>query len=232
MHYSPPVYREQDRLTACIVTDVALLCVSQELNEEATQIFYATNRFRWTFDHLYYCDDADDERFISWPQKFFNKLPMMRHVIMEYHEKTYRYTKRQEIRVDRGILNLLYIIKQKPPRLQTLTLVTLSVCSQALFSDTRIKNYDTATVLRDLRSRVQKLSLVTYGPETAFSLLRPVIAAEDAWAAESFDSWSLAIARHDIFSTLWSRRHNVYQDPDDRIRLFNTGSHVLMEGTS
>ncbi|KAL2037053.1 hypothetical protein N7G274_010180 [Stereocaulon virgatum] len=162
----------------------AIMQTNKALCEEAKAVFYSTNRFDC---HL-------EEVFFQWPTPFFVNLPFMKHVSLSFiddYPMTLAPTDNFASRIDCALGSLITELRELAPNLRTFTLYLLSVPGNSDdYQENLLPNgAKTATALRNLRTEVDRLSIVAFGPPAALQKVRDTVAPKNDWSANTLETW-------------------------------------------
>ena len=176
---------ESSRTKHLPIFDVtAIMQTNKALCEEAKAVFYSTNRFDYNMEEV----------FFQWPTPFFVNLPFMKHVslsIIDDYPTSLASTENSATRIDCALGSLITELPELAPNLRTFTLYLLSVPGHSdEYQENLLPNgAKTATALRNLRTEVDRLSIVAFGPPAALQKVRDTVAPKNEWSVNTLETW-------------------------------------------
>ena len=176
---------ESPRTKRLPIFDVtAIMQTDKALCEEAKAVFYSTNRF----------DYIMEEVFFQWPTPFFVNLPFMKHVSLSFiddYPTSFTSSENYATRIDCALGSLITELPELAPKLRTFTLYLLSVPGRSDDYQEKLlpDGAKTATALRNLRTEVDRLSIVAFGPPAALQKVRDTIAPKNEWSVNTLETW-------------------------------------------
>ncbi len=130
---------------------------------------------------------------------------MTRHISIEHNEPPLceELFKRYSVPMnDLTIGHLVMQLMRHPAQLRTFSLY-ITAASNFGLARALVMNNANAIALRRLRARLDKLTIVTYGPDNSPEGLRMFLAPEIEWSRQKFRDWPRITMHWKVFTTIY-----------------------------